>query len=88
VAHSYAEGLIGGLAFIGNGQCSLGRIDFPENGLDVARCHLELRSLPAPYVGGFLTSNTMTSKQAIGDVSDPPGHVQSSIATVRLWRTE
>lgn len=40
----------------------------------------------APYVGGLLTTNTLTSRAAFGGDSDPPGYTQASIATIRLWK--
>ena len=61
-------------------------IDFPEPRLFPVRCQLTLRDLPLPFVGGLLTTNTMTSAAAFGDVSDPAGYTQASIATIRLWR--
>jgi hypothetical protein len=42
--------------------------------------------LPAPYLGGLLTTNTMTSQAALGGDTNPPGYTQASIATLRLWR--
>jgi hypothetical protein len=82
----YAEGALGGTPFTGHGDCLMARQDFPEPGLQLLRCFLELTGLPAAYVGGHLTTNTVTSKRSIGDVSDPPGYVQPSIATIRLWK--
>ena len=38
------------------------------------------------YIGGVLTTNTLNSKKLVGQESDPPGYVQPSIATVRLWK--
>jgi hypothetical protein len=61
-------------------------IDFPEPGLFPVRCHLVLGGLPAPFVGGLLTTNTLTSKAAFGGDTEPPGYTQASIATIRLWR--
>lgn len=82
----YAEGVLGGVNFSGKGQCLTARRDYPEDGLTVARCFLELRDLPDGYVGGQLTTNTMRSRTLIGPVTEPPGYTQMSIATVRLWR--
>jgi hypothetical protein len=82
----YAEGGLGGTSFTGRGECQMAGQDFPERGLRLFRCFLELSGLPEPSVGGHLTTNTVTSKRTIGPVSDPPGYVQPSIATVRLWR--
>ena len=82
----YAEGALGSTPFIGRGDCLMARKDFPERGLQLFRCFLDLSDLPEVYVGGHLTTNTVTSKRTIGDVSDPPGYVQPSIATVRVWK--
>ncbi len=82
----YAEGALGGTPFIGQGDCLMAREDFPERGLRLFRCFLDLSGLPEGYVGGHLTTNTVASKRSIGDVSDPPGYVQPSIATIRLWK--
>ena len=64
------------------------KIDFPEAGLFPVRCQLILSGLPAPYVGGLLTTNTMTSRAAFGGDTDPPGYTQASIATIRLWKSK
>ncbi len=40
----------------------------------------------APFVGGLLTTSTMTTKASFGGDSEPPGYTQASIATIRLWR--
>jgi len=81
----YAEGSLGVVSFTGRGECLMVRQDFPEQGLRLFRCFLNLSDLPDSHVGGHLTTNTITSKQTVGAVSDPPGYVQPSIATVRLW---
>lgn len=86
VLNFYAEGEIAGLRFTGKGKCTTVKRDFPEPGLTVVTCFLELGGLKDPYVGGLLTSNTIFSRSLTGETSDPPGYVQSSIATVRLWR--
>jgi hypothetical protein len=82
----YAEGALGDVSFTGRGECRTARQDYPEPGVTVYRCFLELRDLPREYQGGQLTTNTVVSRQGIGEVSDPPGYVQPSIATVRLWK--
>jgi hypothetical protein len=82
----YAEGSLGVVSFTGRGECLMVGQDFPEQGLRLFRCFLNLSNLPDSYVGGHLTTNTVTSKQTIGAVSDPPGYVQPSIATIRLWK--
>jgi hypothetical protein len=82
----YLEGQVSGIAFTAVGKCALLQSDFPEAGLRLGHCFLNLSALPEPYIGGFLTSNTMFSRNANGAQSDPPGYVQPSIATIRLWK--
>ncbi len=84
----YAEIKLGELSFQGKGECLALNIDFPEPGLFPVRCQLVLSGLPAPYVGGVLTTNTLTSKANFGGDTDPPGYTQASIATIRLWRSK
>lgn len=83
----YTDGRIAGLPLTGRGDCLVARTDFPEKGFTIFRCYLELAGLPAPYVGGSLATNTIGSKAVLGGDTDPPGYVQQSIATIRLWRT-
>jgi hypothetical protein len=82
----YAEGDLSAVAFTGKGDCEARKADFPERGITIYRCFLELTNLPRAYVGGLLTTNSTVSRQPIGETSDPPGYVQSSVATVRLWK--
>ena len=84
----YAEVRLGALSFRGSGECQALAIDVPQVGLFPVRCQLVLGGLPAPYVGGLLTTNTMASKAAFGGDTDPPGYTQASIATIRLWKSE
>ena len=84
----YAEVTLSAISFRGNGECLALRVDFPETGLFPVRCQLVLSGLPAPYVGGLLTTNTMTSKSGFGGDTDPPGYTQASIATIRLWKSK
>lgn len=88
VSNFYGEGTIGGMPYVGNGDCRLVAADTPEKGLVLLRCVLTLRGLPPPYVGGMLVTSTIGSKAALGEVTDPPGYTQSSIATVRLWKAK
>jgi hypothetical protein len=83
----YAEVELGAIAFRGRGECLALGIDVPEAGLFPVRCQLLLSDLPAPYVGGLLTTNTITSKAPFGGETDPSGYTQASIATIRLWKT-
>jgi hypothetical protein len=85
--HFYAEIKLGAMTFRGDGECLALKIDFPEAGLFPVRCQLVLSGLPAPYVGGVLTTNTLTSRAAFGGDTDPPGYTQASIATIRLWKS-
>jgi hypothetical protein len=82
----YAEGAFGDVTFTGRGDCRGSAEVSPEPGMSVTRCFMDIGDLPAVYVGGRLTTNTMGSRNGLGDVSDPPGYTQPSIATVRLWR--
>jgi hypothetical protein len=84
----YAEIKLGAISFRGSGECRAVKVDFPQAGLFPVRCQLILSELPAPYVGGLLTTNTMTSKAAFGGGTDPPGYTQASIATIRLWKSQ
>lgn len=82
----YGEIQLGTIAFRGSGECVALMIDFPEKGLFPVRCHLVLKDLPAPFVGGLLTTNTITSGARFGGDTEPAGYTQASIATIRLWR--
>ena len=84
----YAEIKLGAISFHGNGECRAVKVDFPQAGLFPVRCQLVLSGLPTPYVGGLLTTNTMTSHAAYGGETDPPGYTQASIATIRLWKSQ
>jgi hypothetical protein len=84
----YAEIKLGSIAFRGHGECLAVKLDFPQPGLFPVRCQLILSGLPAPYVGGLLTTNTITSRAAYGGDTDPPGYTQASIATIRLWKSK
>jgi hypothetical protein len=70
------------------GQCTRLKTDFPEPGITVWTCFLELSGLKDPYKGGMLTTSTVDSRNPLGETSDPPGYTQPTIATVRLWRRE
>ena len=85
-ANFYAEGVFAGIPATGKGKCTRIAPDLPEPGITSLRCFLVLSNLPAPYIGGVLTTNSVTSRQPIGEISDPPGYIQPSIATIRLWR--
>jgi hypothetical protein len=82
----YAEIQLGAMSFRGRGECLALMTDFPKPGLFPVRCQLILSDLPAPFVGGLLTTNTMTSGARFGGDTEPPGYTQASIATIRLWK--
>ena len=82
----YAEGKLGDVPFTGRGECRTTRRDHPEAGMSAQRCFMELSGLPPAYVGGQLTTNTIGTRNALGDRTDPPGYTQPSIATIRLWK--
>ena len=84
----YGEGEVAGISFVGRGQCNRLKTDFPEPGITVWTCFLDLSGLKDPYKGGILTTSTVDSRNPLGETSDPPGYTQPSIATVRLWRRE
>ena len=81
----YIEATLAGVNFTGIGDCRTLKQGFPESGITLYRCYLELRDLSNGYVGGLLTTNTMISGELLGDQSQPPGYTQASVATVRLW---
>ena len=74
------------MPLVGRGQCRTTKRDYPEAGITVMTCQLDLKGLPSEYVGGQLTTNTLGSRTLLGADTDPPGYTQPSIATVRLWR--
>jgi hypothetical protein len=82
----FLEGTIGAIPFKAIGDCRWAMPDQPEPGIRFLSCFLPLGDLPEGYVSGYLTSSSISSRQAVGEVSDPFGYLQSSIATIRLWR--
>jgi hypothetical protein len=82
----YGDLEIHGIAGKAFGKCHSGRSDFPEQGLKLFACQFALFDLPPAYLGGQLTTNSISSLQLFGTQSDPPGYAQVSIATIRLWK--
>jgi hypothetical protein len=82
----YAEAVLAGVGATGKGKCTAVASDYPEPGISSSRCFLVLSNLSPPFIAGVLTTNSIVSRQRIGPESNPPGYVQPSIATVRLWR--
>lgn len=74
----FAVGTINGIAFKGVGDQAVAQ-QTPVVRSNVNRFLLE--GLPAPYVAGVMSSNTVRLTPA-----DSPGYVMSSIAVVRLWK--
>ena len=82
---AYTEGTIAGVPFKGIGTCQR-QANYPEIGISHVRCFQALSGLPSEYVGGVMLNNGIVSQNESGDVSSPPGYLQSGIATFRLWR--
>jgi hypothetical protein len=77
---------LGRMRLTWNGECPQTKSDFPEKGAGVMNCVLNLVTSENTYLGGQLTTNTITSLNALGATTDPPGYTQASIATIRLWK--
>ena len=86
LANFYAEGALGTVTFTGRGECRNAKLAYPEAGINVVRCFLDLSDVSGGRIGGQLTTNSITSRNNLGDKTDPPGYTQASIATIRLWR--
>ena len=82
----YAEGTLGRISLTVVGDCRALKQDFPETGITASACAFDVRDLPTEYIGGQVTTNTVRSRSTIGDKSDPPGYIQPSVVTIRLWR--
>jgi hypothetical protein len=82
----HAEIRMGSKAFRGRGECQALLVNFPEEALIPVRCQIVLSDLSAPYIGGLLITNTLTSGAPYGGETSPPGYTQASIAIIRLWR--
>jgi hypothetical protein len=87
VLQNYGDFFLEGIAFKAFGECHRAKSDFPERGLSPFWCVFDLSGLPGEYIGGQLTTNTMSSSlKVLGTETEPPGYTQSSIATIRLWK--
>jgi hypothetical protein len=84
ILNFYLDLHMGRIALRGMGDCRQTKSDFPEQGLTVWRCFLNLSDPLGRYIGGQLTSNTITSRRDLGMEADPPGYTQLSIATIRF----
>ena len=81
----YGELIIGSKTFKGTGECRQ-KSDFPERGINEFHCSADLSSPDDQYVGGLLTTSSISSLKDAGLETDPPGYTQSSIATIRVWK--
>ena len=81
----YGELMIGSKTFKGTGECRQ-KSDFPERGINEFHCSADLSSPDDQYVGGLLTTSSISSLKDAGLETDPPGYTQSSIATIRVWK--
>lgn len=88
VLELYGDAVINGIAAKAFGKCYTTKKNFPEAGINLFGCMFELFDLPAPYVGGQLTTNSLSSPKLFGTASEPQGYTQVSIATVRLWKKQ
>ena len=81
----YAEGTLAGVTFTGRGNCLSTRAN-PPSRASTDSAHFDLTN-SAGYIGGQLATNTIVrALTAPAGTPDPPGYVQQSIATVRLWK--
>src|ERR1700730_6818409 len=76
---------VGDTHFYSEGKCTLIAVPLSVAGFTSFRCFLVLSNLSPPYFPGVLTTNTVKSREPLGERSDPPGYIQPSIATIRLW---
>ena len=86
IGNFYLDLHLGNTELRGIGDCRQAKSDFPERGLSAWRCFLYLSDPLGGYIGGLLTTNTITSLKDVGLETDPLGYTQSSIATIRLWK--
>lgn len=84
----HAEIRMGSKVFRGRGECQALLVNFPEEALIPVRCQIVLSDLSAPYIGGLLVTNTLTSGAQYGGETSPSGYTQASIATIRLWKKQ
>src|SRR5215468_12027629 len=81
VLNFWTDGTLTGVSFHAIGTCTERFRNFPETGLRMFSCYQDLKNLSGGYIGGTLTTNTISSLQLIGEESNPPGYTQASIAT-------
>ena len=66
VTNFYLELHLGNTVLKGIGDCRTTKSNFPEAGVNVARCFLNLSDPLGRYVGGQLTTNTIWSLKNLG----------------------
>ena len=86
VLELYGDVSINGIAAKALGKCNTAKRDFPEKGVNLFACLFELFDLPPEYIGGQLTTNSLTSTELFGTETKPAGYTQVLIATIRLWK--
>ena len=86
VLELYGDVSINGIAAKAFGKCNTANRDFPEKGVNLFACLFELFDLPPEYIGGQLTTNSLSSSELFGTETKPTGYTQVSIATIRLWK--
>jgi hypothetical protein len=86
ISQFYGDFVLERIAFKGFGECHRAKSDFPERGVTVFSCVFDLSGLPGEYIGGLLTTNTISSLKILGTETEPSGYTQASIATIRLWK--
>ena len=74
----YTVGTINGIKFRGRGDQ---RAEQQTAAINSRVNRFLLEGLPAPYVAGVLSSNTVRTMPP-----DASGYVQSSVGVIRLWR--
>jgi hypothetical protein len=73
ILNFYLDLYLGRTALKGIGDCRQTMSDFPERGLSVWRCFLNLSDPVGGYVGGLLTTNTITSLKKPGGADRSAG---------------
>jgi hypothetical protein len=68
----YGELMIGSKTFKGTGECRQ-KSDFPERGINEFHCSVDLSAPDDQYVGGLLTTSSISSRKDAGLETDPPG---------------
>jgi hypothetical protein len=81
----YAELMIGSKTFMATGECRQ-KSDFPERGINEFHCSADLSTPDDQYVGGLMTTSSISSLKDVGLETDPLGYTQSSIAIFRIWK--